>query len=86
MGQYGTVYMSILRFRSRTDQLIHHLLKAHDLFHRYGFDEKAGNFQEDNLGRGRPGDDCAGDAVIANAQDGSGMCLCMIRFPKDNDD
>jgi extracellular elastinolytic metalloproteinase len=45
---------------------------AHDFFHRYGFDEKAGNFQQDNLGRGRSGDDGAGDAVIANAQDGSG--------------
>lgn len=45
---------------------------AHDFFHRYGFDEKAGNFQQDNLGRGRKSDDGAGDAVIANAQDGSG--------------
>jgi extracellular elastinolytic metalloproteinase len=45
---------------------------AHDFFHRYGFDEKAGNFQQDNLGRGRKNDDGAGDAVIANAQDGSG--------------
>jgi extracellular elastinolytic metalloproteinase len=45
---------------------------AHDFFHRYGFDEKAGNFQQDNLGRGRKNDDGDGDAVIANAQDGSG--------------
>jgi extracellular elastinolytic metalloproteinase len=41
----------------------------HDVFHRYGFDEKAGNFQENNFGRGGIG----GDAVIANAQDGSGF-------------
>ncbi|KAJ8660598.1 hypothetical protein O0I10_003645 [Lichtheimia ornata] len=56
---------------------------AHDLFHRYGFDEKAGNFQEDNLGRGRPGDDCAGDAVIANAQDGSGRNNANFATPPD---
>lgn len=36
---------------------------------RYGFDEVSGNFQQDNFGRG--GRD--GDAVIANAQDGSGF-------------
>jgi hypothetical protein len=31
-----------------------------------------GNFQQDNLGRGRKNDDGEGDAVVANAQDGSG--------------
>ncbi|ORZ24557.1 Fungalysin metallopeptidase-domain-containing protein [Absidia repens] len=41
---------------------------AHDLFYRYGFDEKAGNFQQDNLGRGRKmkaddDDDGENDAV-----------------------
>lgn len=41
---------------------------VHDLYYRYGFDEVSGNFQQDNYGRG--GRD--GDAVIANAQDGSG--------------
>ncbi|KAI9262386.1 Fungalysin metallopeptidase-domain-containing protein [Phascolomyces articulosus] len=56
---------------------------AHDLFYRYGFDEKAGNFQQDNLGRGRPGDDCAGDAVIANAQDGSGRNNANFATPPD---
>jgi extracellular elastinolytic metalloproteinase len=40
----------------------------HDLFYKYGFDEKSGNFQEDNFGRGGKGN----DAVIANAQ---GMSL-----------
>jgi extracellular elastinolytic metalloproteinase len=39
-----------------------------DLFYLYGFTEKSGNFQQDNLGRGGKGD----DAVLANAQDGSG--------------
>ena len=40
----------------------------HDLFYRYGFDEVSGNFQQHNFGRGGKG----GDAVITNAQDGSG--------------
>lgn len=40
----------------------------HDVFYKYGFDEKSGNFQMDNFGRGGKGD----DAVIANAQDGAG--------------
>lgn len=39
-----------------------------DLFDRYGFDEVAGNFQQYNFGRGGR----ENDAVIANAQDGSG--------------
>ncbi|RKP08675.1 Fungalysin metallopeptidase-domain-containing protein [Thamnocephalis sphaerospora] len=39
----------------------------HDLFYRYGFDEPAGNFQENNWGKGGQG----GDAVQANALDGS---------------
>lgn len=40
----------------------------HDLTYRYGFDEKSGNFQQHNFGRGGR----EGDGVIANAQDGSG--------------
>lgn len=40
----------------------------HDLFYMYGFDEVAGNFQQSNGDKGGAG----GDAVIANAQDGSG--------------
>ncbi|KAJ9085340.1 hypothetical protein DSO57_1014965 [Entomophthora muscae] len=37
----------------------------HDLYYHYGFDEKAGNFQQNNFGKG--GEE--GDAVIAHAQD-----------------
>ncbi|KAL1918893.1 uncharacterized protein VTP21DRAFT_2274 [Calcarisporiella thermophila] len=40
----------------------------HDLYYRYGFNEEAGNFQEDNRGRGGYG----GDSVIAYAQYGNG--------------
>lgn len=42
--------------------------ELHDFFWAYGFDEASGNFQEHNFGRGAAG----GDAVQANAQDGSG--------------
>ncbi|KAJ1982710.1 hypothetical protein H4R34_001618 [Dimargaris verticillata] len=41
---------------------------AHDIFYQYGFDEKAGNFQQNNFGKG--GED--GDPVIAYAQSGEG--------------
>lgn len=40
----------------------------HDILHLYGFDEPSGNFQLNNYGRGGLG----GDAVEADAQDGSG--------------
>ncbi|KAG0145067.1 hypothetical protein CROQUDRAFT_659147 [Cronartium quercuum f. sp. fusiforme G11] len=51
----------------------------HDLTHRYGFDEESGNFQEHNYGRGGKG----GDAVIANAQDGSGYNNANFATPPD---
>jgi len=41
---------------------------THDLMHHYGFDEAAGNFQENNYSNTGLG----GDAVNADAQDGSG--------------
>lgn len=41
----------------------------HDVFYQYGFDEASGNFQTNNYARGGN----QGDAVIAEAQDGSGM-------------
>jgi extracellular elastinolytic metalloproteinase len=52
---------------------------VHDLFYTYGFDEEAGNFQEDNNGKGGKG----GDAVIANAQDGSGTNNANFMTPPD---
>lgn len=41
----------------------------HDIFYPYGFTEAAGNFQSTNFGRGGAGN----DAVLAEAQDGSGV-------------
>ncbi|KAJ2718362.1 hypothetical protein GGI07_005790 [Coemansia sp. Benny D115] len=51
----------------------------HDLFYLYGFDEAAGNFQDENFsGKGR-----GNDAVIANAQDGSGYNNANFATPPD---
>lgn len=51
----------------------------HDFSYRYGFDEMAGNFQENNYGRGGLGD----DPVMANAQDGSGYNNANFSAPPD---
>nr|GAT56412.1 elastinolytic metalloproteinase Mep [Mycena chlorophos] len=51
----------------------------HDLYYRYGFDEISGNFQQYNFGRGGAGN----DAVIANAQDGSGYNNANFMTPPD---
>lgn len=40
----------------------------HDVFYQYGFNEAAGNYQTDNIGRGGIGN----DYIRAEAQDGSG--------------
>ncbi len=53
----------------------------HDIIYRYGFDEAAGNFQENNYSRG--GD--AGDAVQADAQDGSGTNNANFSTPPDGE-
>ncbi|BGP12654.1 hypothetical protein JCM10213_008791 [Rhodosporidiobolus nylandii] len=53
--------------------------EIHDLYYRYGFDEEAGNFQDVNFGRGGEG----GDAVQANAQDGSGYNNANFATPPD---
>jgi extracellular elastinolytic metalloproteinase len=51
----------------------------HDLWYKYGFNEVSGNFQSDNFGRGGKGN----DAVIANAQDGSGLNNANFATPPD---
>ncbi|KAF9292797.1 Fungalysin/Thermolysin Extracellular metalloproteinase 5 [Mortierella antarctica] len=53
--------------------------QVHDVFHHYGFDEVAGNFQENNFGKGG----LEKDAVIANAQDGSGYNNANFATPPD---
>lgn len=51
----------------------------HDTFYAYGFTEAAGNFQENNYGNGG----LAGDAVRADAQDGSGFNNASFLAPID---
>ena len=51
----------------------------HDISYQYGFDEAAGNFQDNNLGRGGAGD----DYVFADAQDGSGTNNANFSTPPD---
>ncbi|KAH9849143.1 Fungalysin metallopeptidase-domain-containing protein [Lenzites betulinus] len=60
-------------------QLFYTSNKVHDLFYRYGFTEVAGNFQQYNHGRGGQ----ENDAVIANAQDGSGYNNANFMTPPD---
>ncbi|OQK16702.1 hypothetical protein AU255_01995 [Methyloprofundus sedimenti] len=51
----------------------------HDIHYMYGFDEQAGNFQENNFSNGGSG----GDSVEAHAQDGSGSCNARFTTPSD---
>ncbi|KAH8827182.1 Fungalysin metallopeptidase-domain-containing protein [Flagelloscypha sp. PMI_526] len=60
-------------------QLFYTCNMIHDMFYRYGFTEEAGNFQQYNFGRGGK----ENDAVIANAQDGSGYNNANFMTPPD---
>ncbi|KAI9596336.1 Fungalysin metallopeptidase-domain-containing protein [Syncephalis fuscata] len=51
----------------------------HDVFYQYGFDEAAGNFQNDNYEKGGKG----GDHVLAHAQDPSGYNNANFFTPPD---
>ncbi len=51
----------------------------HDVSYHYGFDEAAGNFQNDNNGQGGS----AGDYVLADAQDGSDTNNAVFSSPPD---
>ncbi len=51
----------------------------HDVTYHYGFDEAAGNFQENNYGNGGSGS----DSVNSEAQDGSGTCNANFGTPSD---
>jgi hypothetical protein len=51
----------------------------HNILYEYGFDEAAGNFQTNNLGRGGSGN----DHILAEAQDGSGSNNANFSTPAD---
>lgn len=63
--------------RFAVDNLFYWNNIMHDVFYQYGFTEKAGNFQQDNMGRGTVASGPTGfpgnDAVRAEAQDGGGL-------------
>lgn len=52
---------------------------VHDTLYRHGFDEAAGNFQQDNFGRAPHG----GDPVNAEGQDGAGVDNANFATPPD---
>ncbi|KAE8376169.1 extracellular metallo proteinase NpI [Aspergillus bertholletiae] len=60
-------------------QLFYTANTYHDLLYTLGFDEKAGNFQANNNGKGGIGN----DFVILNAQDGSGTNNANFATPPD---
>lgn len=60
-----------------TTQLFYTTNMMHDLLYNLGFDEKAGNFQQVNNGKGG----VQGDAVIVNAQNGGGMNNAFFQTP-----
>lgn len=51
----------------------------HDILYQYGFDEAAGNFQQNNYGRGGAG----GDALLADTLDGASINNAQIGTPPD---
>ena len=60
-------------------QLFYTTNVLHDWTYAHGFDEPAGNFQANNYGRGGR----SGDAVLAEAQDGSGSNNATFYTPRD---
>ena len=60
-------------------QLFYICNRYHDEMYRLGFTEQAGNFQQDNFGRGGAG----GDRVSAEAQDSSGTNNANFSSPAD---
>jgi extracellular elastinolytic metalloproteinase len=60
-------------------QLFYTANMYHDLLYLLGFDEKAGNFEANNNGKGGVGN----DGVILNAQDGSGTNNANFATPPD---
>ncbi len=59
--------------------LFFHNNRIHDILYRHGFDEAAGNFQDDNFGNGGKG----ADPVLAEAQDGGGTDNANFATPND---
>lgn len=80
---FHSLTLACLSFRNWTDPKLRasflFVAQFHDLTYRLGFDELSGNFQESNFDKGGKGS----DAVIANAQDGSGTNNANFATPPD---
>jgi len=72
-------WLNIESKKAALDNLFYWNNLMHDVTYQYGFTEAAGNFQNDNLGRGGAG----GDYVSAQAQDSSGYTNANFTTPKD---
>ena len=59
--------------------LFYHVNRIHDILYRHGFDEAAGNFQQENFGKGGTGR----DPVQAEAQDGGDTDNADFATPPD---
>ena len=77
-GASGTTAVDAFR-RGAVTNLFYVANWYHDRLHTLGFDEAAGNFQEDNFGRGGTG----GDRVLAEVQDNSGTNNANFSTPPD---
>lgn len=74
LGQAPSTYQSAV-----TTNLFYWNNIIHDMLYHYGFDEPAGNFQQNNYGKGGTG----GDPVEADSQDGSGTNNANFLTPPD---
>ena len=70
---------SAQNLNSNTTNLFYMSNMMHDIWYSYGFDEAAGNFQQNNYGNGGIG----GDYVKAEAQDGGGTNNANFSTPAD---
>ncbi|AEV98072.1 hypothetical protein A4D02_14455 [Niastella koreensis] len=72
-------WLNIESKKAALDNLFYWNNLMHDVTYQYGFTEAAGNFQNNNLGRGGAG----GDFVSAQAQDSSGYSNANFSTPRD---
>jgi len=68
-----------MNLSSNTTNVFYMTNMMHDIYYNYGFDEAAGNFQQNNYGNGGVG----GDYVLAEAQDGGGTNNANFSTPAD---
>ena len=72
-------FFGAFNLSSNTTNLFYMTNMMHDIYYNYGFDEAAGNFQQNNYGNGGN----SGDYVIAEAQDGGGTNNANFSTPVD---